>query len=196
MDRDLSHVRELIYSEASEGEKAELRKKWLEEPLLNSRTRSGVVDSTKGIEMDTFFLDLIDDEKEALDRAAHVARQAAEDAKAERLRSDTKELSRKFAKLITAKFARVADGALVFELPNSKYFYSVTLENQQFLLSVDSTPVEKFAGNGDEIRALAKVLAKNPQPKPAVAQVEITTEQRQRTAIKNFVAAFEELRKV
>jgi hypothetical protein len=199
---DFSHARQLIYNEASDSEKVELRRKWLNEPLVAGTTRRGVEQISKGANTvntfaDTFFIELIDDEREALESAAQRAKAATEETRATRLKSDEKELSRKFSKLISGNIARVLNGELLFQLPNSEYFYSVSLDNGQFLLSVDNTPVERFAGAGDEIKTLAKLLAKNPQPKPAITPAaEPTPEQRLRSTIKNFVAAFEDLRKV
>ena len=192
MDADLEHVRQLIYSEASESERAELRKKWLGP---ESGGTSILKDKKVSTVTDSFFIELIDDEREAIEEAAKTAREATESARTTRIKADEKELSRKFGKLISGNIARVLNGALVFELPNSQYFYSVTLENGQFLLSVDSTPVERFQGNGDEIKTLAKILAKNPQPKPAIAQVaEITAEMRLRNGIRKYIASLDELK--
>ena len=189
MEQDLSHARQLIFNEASETEKVELRRKWLQDP-----TQGGVISKEQSV-TDSFFIELIDDEREAIEEAAKKVCEATESARLMKLKADEKELSRKFAKLISGNIARVLNGELVFELPDSNYFYSVTLENGQFLLSVNNTPVERFQGNGDEIKSLAKLLAKNPQPKPAVAQVtEITTEQRLRSGIKKYIAALEELK--
>jgi hypothetical protein len=193
MNVDLEHARQLIYNEATESEKAELRKKWL-------GPESGGTSILKGGEMNTatsFFIEAIDEEKERLDEAARTQAQTAEQARTRLVKSNERELSKQFAKLIDGNVARVLNGELVFQLPNSNYFYAVTMDAGNFLLSVDSTPVEKFAGNGDAVRALAKILARNPQRKPSVPPVvEITTEQRLRSAIRNFVSAFEELKKV
>jgi hypothetical protein len=197
MSGDISHARQLIFDAATESERAELRKKWLIEPLL--RTRVGGINSMKGSEMNatSFFIEAIDEEREALEDAARSAQQAAEQTRMKLIKANEKELAKQFAKLIDGNVARVMNGEMVFELPNSNYFYSVSLDNGNYLLSVDSTPVEKFAGNGDAVRALAKVLAKNPQPKPPVTPfAQPTTEERLRASIKNFVAALEELRKV
>lgn len=190
MEQDLSHARQLIFNAASESEKAELRKKWFG-PV------SGGTSRIKGNTMNSFFIEAIDDEREILQAAAHTAQQTAEQSRNKMIKANERELAKQFAKLIDGNVARVLNGELVFELPNSNYFYAVTMDAGNFLLSVDNTPVEKFSANGDAIRSLAKVLAKNPQPKPAVAPVaEITTEQRLRDAIRNFVSAFEELKQV
>jgi hypothetical protein len=191
MDADLSHVRQLIYSSATESEKVELRRKWLKDP-----NQGGTLIS-KGNVMNSFFIELVDEERESLEEAARTQRQSAEQTRTRLVKSNERELSKQFAKLIDGNVARVLNGELVFELPNSNYFYAVSMDSGNFLLSVDNTPVEKFAGNGDAVRSLAKVLARNPQPKPAIAPVsEVTAETKLRDIIKRFVSAFEELKRV
>lgn len=202
MDADLEHVRQLIFNEATESEKIELRKKWLPEPLIAGTTRLGVASIAKGAnKVDTaassFFIEMIDEEIEKNEEAAAKARRETEESRSRVIKADERELSKHFAKLIENKIARVSNGELAFELPNSKYLYSVRMDKGNLLLNVDSTPVERSQVNGDAIRTLAKLLAKNPQPKQtSVPAAEPTAEQRLRSAIKNFVVAFEELRKV
>lgn len=172
----------------------------LQQIYTEFRTRPRVDSILKESEMNTaasFFIEAIDEEREALEEAARTQAQTAEQTRTRVVKSNERELSKQFAKLIDGNVARVLNGELVFQLPNSKYFYSVTMDAGNFLLSVDKTPVEKFAGNGDAVRALAKILARNPQPKPPLAPVsEVTAETKLRDIIKRFVSAFEELKRV
>lgn len=181
----------------------ELRARWMSESTDPMRGGS-ISNLKKGETMQAtktnFFLDMISEERESAAAVASAAQSAAETTRIKNVKANEKTLASHFGKLIEKELAFIKSGVLHIEamFPNPHgIVYSVVVADGNFMLNVNGTPFEKFASNGDSIRSLAKLLAKDPQPKPASAPVaEITGEQRLRDTIKRFVAAFDELKKV
>jgi hypothetical protein len=122
MDADLSHVRQLIYSSASESEKAELRRKWLTEPLLKSRTR-GVEQLQSEDKLSTGYLESrVDSELVAL---VEKRRKAAEEEAARqktKLDSDTRALRTALSEdFIRSAGIRVANAQATFTFRDKPY---------------------------------------------------------------------------
>lgn len=190
-------TRALILSQLPDDEAAELRARWRSDSIDPMRGGSISICEDKMSTGTKFFIEQIDEECENIERAAVTARTTAESTKATALKSAEKSLALQFAKLLDKEVAIIREGELRFALPTSDYSYSVSCVDGQFMLNVNGTPFEKFASNGDAIRSLAKILAKNPQPKPIVAPVaEVSAETKLRESIKRFVSAFEELKRV
>ncbi len=175
----------MILREASEEEAQRLREKWAAETKLNVGPE-GVEDTKLKT---NFFDEMISEEADSALAASLRASQEAAITRSRVLKSAERELAKHFAKLIEKDIAIVRDGALVLDK------YSVSMSDGNFELSVNGQPVTKFSANGDAIRSLAKEIAKNPQPKPAVEPITaISVEQRLRGVIKGYIAAYEELK--
>ena len=144
-----------------------------------------------------FFLEIIEEERENAATEESTARASAETTRLKNIRSNEKTLAGHFGKLIEKELAYITDGELFLESGElTGNIYSVVMADSNFQLKINGSPFEKFAHNGDAIRALAKILAKNPQPKPPVVFTEVTAEQRMRDAIKSYLTALDELKRV
>lgn len=117
----MSHARQLIYSSASESEKTELRRKWLTEPLLKSRTRRVELQSEE--KMSTGYLESrVDSELAAL---VEKRRKAAEEGTARqkaKLDSDTRALRTALSEdFIRSAAIRVANAQATFTFRDKPY---------------------------------------------------------------------------